>query len=412
VAARQSDFSLKKFLGFIHEHRSIMKILFVGFNAKYINPTNQLVHKALKLCSDVIFYGPGFVSGEELHRGLESFAEAYRPFDFIVTSTQLAVLADPVSTEDFYRRYCLSNWGAISIKAFMDDARRFMCRNQQPKIVFALDLDPYAVPADFISQLDEFADYIVGLGKGFTRPNEELSYLTFEKSIERKAKRLPLGLWHHYCQTHVPKFISLGHFVGLHEFDFSPICARKYSVSVAGQPYFFRAKTLDYLNHDRRLNVGYTSHRRLFSLLLKLGISPYSRLLPHVIYRTLFKQLLADSKISMTDGGAYEYLIRKFVEVPAAGALLLARPCAGFESLGFVDGVSAVVIDEVDPVDQVVQLLSDVERIQKIARAGQAVVWDKHSIQARATQLKTALTAISLGLFKGSEWQRGEFVLL
>jgi hypothetical protein len=389
-----------------------MKILFVGFNAKYINPTSQLVHKMLRLCSEVIFYGPGFVSAEELRRGLESFAEIHAPFDFIITSSQLAAVSDPILTADFYRRYCLSNWGPISVRFFMEDARRFMLKAPQAKIVFALDLDPYAVPSDYISQLDEFSDYIVSLGKGFTRSNDELRYLTLEKSIARKAKRVPLGLWHDYCETHVSKFISLGHFVGVHEFDFSSIVPRKYSVSVAGQPYFFRVKTLNEFSHDRRLKVGYTSYRWLFSLFVRLGISPYSRPLGHAVYRTLFKQLLVNSKISMTDGGAYEYLIRKFVEVPASGALLLARPCMGFESLGFSDGVSAVVIDEADPVGQVIQLLSDLDRIQKIARKGQEVVWNEHSIQARATQLKTALNAISQGDFKGSTWRFGKFVLL
>ena len=81
-----------------------MKILFVGFNAKYINPTNQLIPRMLKLFADVVLYGPGFVSDDDLNRGLSAFAEAQGPFDFIATTTQLLVDSNLEETENSYRR--------------------------------------------------------------------------------------------------------------------------------------------------------------------------------------------------------------------------------------------------------------------------------------------------------------------
>ena len=294
----------------------------------------------------------------------------------------------------------------------MADARKFMVRSESPKVVFVMDLDTHGVRADLLAQLDKSADYIVAWGKGFSRPNEELPYLKVEKAYQSKAKVRPLGLWYDFCDEKLHKFINIGHFVGLHEFDFSPLSVRPYSVSVAGQLYFSREKTLDVLRRDKRLKVNSTGYRWIFSALSKIGLSPYARLIPHTIYRALFKQVLCSSKISMTDGGAYDIMIRKFVEIPAAGALLLARPCAGFKSLGFVDGESAVLLNEADPVGQAVKLLADTERLQTIARRGQEVVWEKHSIQARATQMEAALSLVLKGQFKGSVWHDGEFVLL
>ena len=389
-----------------------MKILFIGFNAKYINPTNQLTHRMLKLFADVVFYGPGFVGDIELHRGISAFCDNQGPFDFIVTSTQLAVDSNPETTEKFYRRFSLCPWGRASIGDFMVDVKKYMLNSSLPKVVFVMDLDTHGVRADLLKQLDEFSDYIVSWGKGFSRPNSELPYLDVEKDYKRKSKLRPLGLWYGFCENNNHKFINLGHFVGTHEFDFSPLSVRPYSVSVAGQLYYSRERTLNALKKNSRLCVGTTGYRRVFSLLTKIGWSPYSHLIPHTIYRSLFKKLLSTSKISMTDGGAYDMVIRKFVEIPASGALLLARPCAGFEALGFRDGESAVLLDESDPVDQVLTLLEEPKRLQSIAAKGQELVWKKHSLNARAQQMEKSLCRIREKRFMGSIWNAGEFILL
>jgi hypothetical protein len=91
---------------------------------------------------------------------------------------------------------------------------------------------------------------------------------------------------------------------------------------------------------------------------------------------------------------------------------LLARPCAGFCDLGFRDGESAVLLDEADPVRQVLTLLDDPERLQAIARKGQEVVWEKHSIHARAEQVSKCLNRIIEGRFVGTLWSGGEFKLI
>ena len=114
----------------------------------------------------------------------------------------------------------------------------------------------------------------------------------------------------------------------------------------------------------------------------------------------------------MTDGGAYDMMIRKFVEIPAAGALMLARPCAGFEALGFRDGESAIILDETDPVGQVLALLETPDRLQSIAGKGQQLVWSKHSIHARAQQMAASLGRIQEERFAGSFWNEGEFKMI
>ena len=390
-----------------------MRILFIGFNAKYINPTNQLIPRLLKLFADVVFYGTGFVNDSILNLGVLKFVDEHGPFDFIATTSQLVIDSDSASIEDFYRRYSLLQWGNASIPEFVGNAKNYMRSCEIPKVCFALDLDTYGLSPIVLDQLDRFSDYIVGCGDGFYRPLEELPYTQFEKSFKRSvAKGIPLGLWYDFCRIRRHKFINVAHFVGLHEFDFSATAGRSNDASVVGQLYHSRALTLSLLKSNKKLRVVSSSYRFIFSLLDKLGYRPYSRLIPHVIYRALFKQALCKSKISITDGSAHDHVIRKFVEIPASGALLLARPCTGFESLGFRDGESAVILDESDPAGQVLKLLSDPERLQAIASKGQEVVWRNHSISARSQQIEKALNRILEGRFVGSIWRDGAFVLL
>lgn len=386
-----------------------MKILFVGFNAKYINPTNQLIPLMLKLFADVVLYGPGFVSDEVLRSGLSVFAKKHGPFDFIATITQLAVETNPGDAENFYRRYSLIQWGRASIRDFIIDSSQHMQTSKTTKVTFVMDLDTYNVKAELLQKLGQFSDYIVAWGKGFCKKKSELLYLDKEGAFKDKSA---IGLWFDFCEQNNEKFINIGHFVGANEFDFCPTSIRLYDVSVAGQLYYTRNKSLRMLKRSKKLCVGTTSYRVFYSLMTKIGLSPYSRLVPHTLYSILFKQVLSRSKISMTDGSAYDAVIRKFMEIPAAGALLLARPCVGFESMGFKDGESAIVLDEEDPVGQVLELLANPLRLQSIASKGQRMLWENHSIHARARQMEQSLIRILGGGFSGSTWRDGEFIFL
>ena len=390
-----------------------MRLLFIGLNANYINPTNQLIHRMLMLFADTLCFGPGYVSEDELEAGVESFAEKHGPFDFVITTSQLALTSNVDIFIKFYKRYAVRRWrNDESLRMFLNDIQSFLSTQPFKKIVFAMDLDTHGVSADLLCRLDHFADYICAWGKGFSRPCSELPNLMLEPAYAKKAQQVSLGLWYDFCNSNFRRFINVGHFVGFDEFCFSPISLRKLAVSVPGVLYRSRRQTLDKLREHSDLRIGSTRYQVLYSILDKLGISPYSNPVLHLIYRGLFVNLLSSSKIVMTDGAAYDMMIRKFVEIPACGSLLLSRPCAGFDKLGFRDGESAVILNENDVISQVRRLLSDHERMQMIASKGQEIVWRNHSIQARASQVSRSLVKIMNGSYAGSIWSDGEFQLL
>ena len=187
---------------------------------------------------------------------------------------------------------------------------------------------------------------------------------------------------------------------------------RKYDVSVPGILYYRRNMILDLLKKQKNLKIGKTNYLFIYSILDKIGFSPYANVLLQTVFRVLFKNLLNNSKISITDGGAYEMTIRKFFEIPASGSLLLAYPCASFEALGFVNNESAIIIEDDDPIGQITDLLDNSKLIEFIAHNGRNLVWEKHSITARSSQLNLALKHIKEKTYNGSFWKNGNFKIL
>jgi len=63
----------------------IIKVLYLGTNRLYMNPTIQLTYKAVGASTDMICYGPGFQSVKVLSNGVSEFVNKNGPFDFIFT---------------------------------------------------------------------------------------------------------------------------------------------------------------------------------------------------------------------------------------------------------------------------------------------------------------------------------------
>ena len=103
--------------------------------------------------------------------------------------------------------------------------------------------------------------------------------------------------------------------------------------------------------------------------------------------------------------------IRKFFEIPAAGTVLLAAPCEGFGRIGFVDGVNCVVATPDRLAEAIRDLGRDPERAQRIAAAGRRLIYDQHSLSARARQIRACFELILTGSYAGAEWVDGRFLV-
>ena len=61
-----------------------MKLLYIDLSTRIANPTNSLIPALLRLSSDAVCYGPGFVDESVLDAGLAAFVDQHEKFDFHV----------------------------------------------------------------------------------------------------------------------------------------------------------------------------------------------------------------------------------------------------------------------------------------------------------------------------------------
>lgn len=100
---------------------------------------------------------------------------------------------------------------------------------------------------------------------------------------------------------------------------------------------------------------------------------------------------IRDCFAAFTDGGRYLYLVAKYFEIPAAGALLVADRATApqLARLGFEDGVHYVSAG-VDDFEEVVERVLDrrnIERMEQIRRRGQRLVHECHTVLERARKI-------------------------
>jgi hypothetical protein len=115
------------------------KLLFVGICARYINPTNWLIPAMLRLEHDVLLFGPGYVSDQEVRAGLDAYCEKHSDFDFIVTTRPHWDMTE--NDVRFIRRYTVSSAKKEIIFKFALDVGAFLSKTQVRKIIFLTDLD-------------------------------------------------------------------------------------------------------------------------------------------------------------------------------------------------------------------------------------------------------------------------------
>jgi len=98
---------------------------------------------------------------------------------------------------------------------------------------------------------------------------------------------------------------------------------------------------------------------------------------------TDYARQLSTALIVPTCGTISHELVRKHLEIPASGALLLTERTAAVEAAGFIDGENCVFTDEFSVVSRLAELFANPEELARIASAGQRLVHERHDIDNR-----------------------------
>jgi hypothetical protein len=387
-------------------------ILFVGINYRYINPTNPQLPAVLARVFDAHFYGPGFVAADVLERGLERFVESIGGVDLIFVTKDFSGGTDAARLARFTKRYAVMLNGGEVTPELSRDISAFLLKVRDRVVCLITDVDPHAVGQPVLDNFKRHGAYYVGWGAQFLNTLGEPEWVAVEEYMQKKLRAgQRLGLLDDFARREDDRFISVGFYVSEPEFFWGPLRDRPYDVAVPGSKYARRQAFAGALRAIEGVRIPGTAYSLACRIADRAGLRPFASFYALSLYNLTFQRSLSLSKSCITDGGANNYPVRKFFEIPAAGAVLLAAPATGMADLGFTAGVHYV---PVRTTDEAVRAVEDIrkhpDRYDGMAAAGRDLVLRRHSLSARAEQLAQAVSAILAGTFAGSRWTAGEFV--
>ena len=392
-----------------------MKVLYLDANVWHINPTaNLLPLLFLEHFSETSCYGPGFSCRADLAGGLRRYVDTTGPYDVVVIGANTPLLADGAAAIEasiaYLQRYTAHHLATADLATFFLDVRESLAGLNIPvKLISALNFDYYAATPQQIDAVLENGLGVIGPNAQFVLPLEKLpDFAKREKHYVRKADRFS-DAWYDFLCRYPEKVVTAVHFVGQQEFFSEPLDVRANDVAVPGAEYLLRKDAIKHLAQTRfrKASKAYFHAYRLAS---RLGLPVFSNQVALRLYNLMFQRTLADTRCVYTARGGFGMPIRKFFEIPAAGAVLLCSPCIGYEDLGFESSKHYVAVEPEALPDALAHWLQHPDA-QKIARTGQLLTRARHSLPARGEQIERCLREMVAGRFTGARWTRGEYLV-
>tara|TARA_Y100001958_G_scaffold98184_1_gene67827 strand:- start:16138 stop:17310 length:1173 start_codon:yes stop_codon:yes gene_type:complete len=387
-----------------------LRVLFIGINRSYVNPTTDNILKAIGEFTDCYYYGPGYVSEQILEEGIEAFVQQKNNFDLLLTDSMIMEVEDFINNPYLFENETIYFEKRLYYK-FAKGLKKFFVSANQRKI-FIANWDYYIVSEKQVEYLinDPNLFVISNVDKNTSLSVEEVNRIG-NKMIKNILNEYPNrnSIWHNFVTHYSHKIISVPNIVGRHNFIYTPISNRKYRYCVPGFPYAERICARKLYNISERIY-----HLRIEFLFLLEKISrklyiprPYNwgqKQIERLFYR------VSNSRICFTSGAVTRTPIAKYFEIPAAGSVLVCQRFAGFENLGFKNGVNCFVAENIFDLESIIENYNE-EKYQIIADAGRNLIWRFHSDVPRTAQLSECIERISMGKFKGSFWKDGEYIL-
>ncbi len=394
-----------------------MKLLYVDAQGIYLNPSATylpvLFQEAVPGCH---FFGPGFSSEADLAAGLQRWVERTGPYDVLMVGPNTPLLADdPTSAVEgavrHMARYTVQSAPPATLAAFFRDVQQSYAGLEIPiKVVSGLTFDYYAATPRQVERLQQHKLAVLAPNAQFSQPLAQLpAFASQEEHFQRKKDRLS-DRWHDYISAAPERVITSLHYVLPHEFSFTPIAERGAAVSIPGAEYLLRREAGRQLR-QRGIRPASKWYFHAYRAANHLGLPVYSRALSLRLYNQLFLRDLANTRFVYTAKGGFGMPIRKYFEIPAAGAVLVCWPCNCSDALGLRPGEHYIPAEPQELADVLTRLKTE-PCLQTIADAGQRLVAERHSLSARAGQVAACLRSMVAGRYAGARWEVGQFRVL
>ena len=183
--------------------------------------------------------------------------------------------------------------------------------------------------------------------------------------------------WYDYIVKE-EKIISFPGIISENEFKYDPINIRKNDITVPGVQYYYRRLAESEINKKKYKYLSQHIKRRLLSKILSKINSRFFL----SYYNQSFNKSIEDTKVAYTCGSALGYPIRKFIEIPAKGTLLFAKPFIGYKEFGYQNDQNFVACDPNQINDKLEFYLNEIQKSQEIIRRCQKFLIKKHRFSA------------------------------
>jgi hypothetical protein len=395
---------------------ALMKLLYTDTHLHALNSTNTLMPTvAAAAASEISFYGPGYSSDADLELGIAAYVRRHGPYDGIVLGPNFPFFGRDYDDERLLK-------GALNQQRYNALISSIPKRLAYYRDVFAtlpdlpikwrfgclLTFDWYCATAAHADAIEALDLHVIAPDAGFAAKLEELPDWAWQERHFIRKRKLITGEWHALLTRRAERVVSLHHFIGENEFFFRGLSERRYRISVPGVNYVKRESALRELRR-RRIKTGHKLVFYGYQLANRFRLPAFSRFLPLKMFNVAFQGNLADSRFVFTAPEGSGIPVRKFFEIPAAGAVMLCMPPANFSALGFKDGEHYVAVEPESLPDVLLDLERNGDQVQAIATKGRQLVFERHSLRARARQFADCLAAMAAGTFAGSRWEEGEF---
>lgn len=413
-----------------------MKLLFVANNCEHPNEMHINNIRGFMNISTVDFFGPGYSTEKELKAGVQAYWEERGGYDALFLDFSFAMLqSEYLDIREAYHwhRYYMSDYNIFNAIRYADKIVAETFQIDTVKIVWYY-FDTVKVSERWercIQALLEQGFYFRGYGKEFVPEMEEGErihsvgfsnrYREFSCKNEKKIISMPyqtasLQEWYNRPLEERPyDFVVPGSVDRKNNLSRMTIIEQLMNSRYSLYDQFYD-RDLSYRMGKKRIECSlYKSDEdKYWDSKLKTA-SPYlnARLSRDSIamWRENFSVSIRASKIGYTAGGLSRQIIRKYVEIPARGALLMSEDIPPLKNFGFIEGENIIVVTPENVIEICDELFQNPERMQDIADKGREMVFGKHTPEIHAKHTIASICAIQKGAFQGSRWENGEFII-
>jgi hypothetical protein len=123
-----------------------------------------------------------------------------------------------------------------------------------------------------------------------------------------------------------------------------------------------------------------------------------------------YNDLIAKSKYNYVDGGVMNYPIRKYIEVPALGSVIISPEILALKDLGLEKGIHYVLAEGDISLENLINEISE-EKYNSILNDSRELIFRLHTNKKRIDDFINVIQKINMGEYIGSEYKKGIFSL-